>query len=132
MQLHHAIDRIHAAGAELHVIGNGAPMFIAGFRDTTAFPGPIYTDPSLAVYEAAQLVRGITTTFNPRAALGALRALRGGFRQGRTQGDPFQQGGVLVVAPSGEILFHHISKAAGDHPKLERVLAALPSPRPAA
>jgi hypothetical protein len=57
VQLHRVIDRIHAAGAELHVIGNGAPMFIAGFRETTEFPGPIYTDPSRAVYDAAELVR---------------------------------------------------------------------------
>ena len=69
MQLHRVIDRIHAAGAELHVIGNGAPMFIAGFRETTKFPGAIYTDPSLRVYDAAELVRGIRATFNPRAGV---------------------------------------------------------------
>lgn len=125
VQLHRVIDRIHAAGAELHVIGNGAPMFIAGFRETTKFPGPIYTDPSLKVYDAAELVRGLTTTFNPKAGLNAFRALKGGFRQGRTQGDPNQQGGVLVVAPSGDIRFHYISKVAGDHPDPERVIAAL-------
>lgn len=125
MQLHRAIDRIHAAGAELHVIGNGAPMFIAGFRETAKFPGPIYTDPSLRVYDAAELMRGISTTFNPRSAVNALRALKGGFRQGRTQGDPNQQGGVLVVAPSGDVKLHYISKVAGDHPDVERVVRAL-------
>lgn len=125
MQLHRVIDRIHAAGAELHVIGNGAPMFIAGFRETTKFPGPIYTDPSLKVYAAAELVRGLARTFSPRAGLNALRALKGGFRQGRTQGDPTQQGGVLVVAPSGEIRFHYISQVAGDHPDPDRVVRAL-------
>ncbi len=125
MQLHRAIDRIHAAGAELHVIGNGAPMFIAGFRETTKYPGPIHTDPSLKVYDAAELVRGVASTFSPRAGLNALRALKGGFRQGRTQGDPTQQGGVLVVAPSGDIRFHYISKVAGDHPDVDRVIGAL-------
>jgi hypothetical protein len=77
------------------------------------------------VYDAAELVRGLTTTFNPRAGLNALRAIKGGFRQGRTQGDPNQQGGVLVVATSGEIKFHYISKVAGDHPDVDRVLEAL-------
>ncbi len=125
MQLHRVTDRIHAAGAELHVIGNGAPMFIAGFRETTSFPGPIYTDPSRAVYDAAELVHGFTSTFSPRAAINAMRALKGGFRQGRTQGDPNQQGGVLVIAPPDKIRFHYISKTAGDHPDVERVLAAL-------
>lgn len=128
MQLHRAIDRIHAAGAELHVIGNGAPMFIAGFRETAKYPGPIHTDPSLKVYDAAELVRGVASTFSPRAGLNALRALKGGFRQGRTQGDPTQQGGVLVVAPSGDIKFHYISKVAGDHPDVDRVIGALTAP----
>ena len=35
MQLHHDLDKLRATRAEIAVIGNGAPMFIAGFRETT-------------------------------------------------------------------------------------------------
>ena len=56
MQLH------RASIPNLVMIGNGAPMFIAGFREMTGYTGPIYTDPSLAVYKAAQLKRGATLT----------------------------------------------------------------------
>ncbi|MCA9675840.1 MAG: AhpC/TSA family protein [Myxococcales bacterium] len=123
--MHHAIDRIHGAGAELHVIGNGAPTFIAGFRDTTGYPGPLYTDPSLEVYRAASLRRGLGTVLRPSVVRSALRARSAGFRQGATQGDALQQGGVLVIAPGGALRFRHVSRAAGDHPPVDDVVAAL-------
>lgn len=125
MQLHRERTRIEAAGATLQVIGNGAPMFMAGFRETTGYDGALYTDPSLAVYKALELRRGWATILDPRAAKNAARALAGGFRQGRTQGDATQQGGVLVVATDGTICFRHADRVAGDGPPVATVLAAL-------
>ena len=125
MQLHRKIDAIHAAGAEVHVIGNGTPNFIAGFREETGWKGPVYTDPSLAVYKAAQLERGVGKTLDPRSLGGAFRALVHGQRQGRTQGDAWQQGGALVIATDGTIRFHHISKRPDDTASPEQILAAL-------
>lgn len=125
MQLHHRIDDLRAAGGELHVIGNGSPMFMDGFRETTGYAGPLYTDPSLAVYKAAGLERGVLTVLNPRAAFAALGALKDGFRQGRTQGDATQQGGILAIAPSGEVLYAHVSKFAGDNASPDQLIDAL-------
>ena len=125
MQLHQANHAIEAAGARLHIIGNGAPMFINSFRDQTGFRGPIYTDPSLAVYRTAELRRGVATILHPRALLNGARAMRGGFRQGRVQGDATQTGGVVIVRPGGAVAFHYTSQAAGDHPPTADVLAAL-------
>jgi hypothetical protein len=108
--------QLHRANIpNLVVIGNGTPNFIAGFREQTGFTGPIYTDPTLAVYKAAELKRGIGATFNLRGAVASVGALKRGFRQGKTQGDATQQGGVLVVAPDGRILYHHISQYPGDN-----------------
>ncbi len=125
MQLHRERTAIEAAGATLQVIGNGAPMFMAGFRETTGYDGALYTDPSLAVYQALELRRGWRTILDPRAAKNAARALAGGFRQGRTQGDATQQGGVLVVATDGTIRYRHADRVAGDGPPVATVLAAL-------
>ena len=125
MQLHREIDRIRGAGAELHVIGNGAPSFMAGFRDQTRYDGPLYTDPSLEVYKTAELKRGIVKTFNPRAAFATLKALSHGTRQGLTQGDAWQQGGVLVVATDGRVLWHHASERPGDNATVAQIVAAL-------
>lgn len=125
MQLHRRIDDLRAAGAEVIVIGNGSPQFIEGFRETTGWQGPLYTDPSLAVYQAAGLKRGVRTVLDPRAALSALGALRAGSRQGRTQGDTWQQGGVLVIASSGEVLWSQVSEYAGDNAAPDEILDAL-------
>lgn len=125
MQLHREIDAIHAAGAELIVIGNGAPHFIAGFREITGYAGPIYTDPSLAAYEAAHLERGVTKVLNPRALMPTLKAFARGGKQGLTQGDTWQQGGVLVIAPSGEIVWQHTSKRPGDNARASEIVGAL-------
>lgn len=125
MQLHRRIDDLHATGAELVVIGNGSPNFIDGFRETTGWQGPLYTDPSLEVYRAAGLKRGVMTVLNARAAIKALGALRAGRRQGRTQGDEWQQGGVLVIAPSGDVIWSQISEYAGDNAAPDAIIAAL-------
>lgn len=120
-----ARDAIAATGAAIHVIGNGSPSFIAGFREETHWPGPIYTDPSLAAYRAAELVRSVGSTLDPRSLPGAARALFRGRRQGRTLGDQWQQGGVLVVDPSGAVLWRHTSRRPGDNATPAQILAAL-------
>ena len=125
MQLHRDIDQIHDAGAELIVIGNGAPHFIAGFREVTGYRGPLYTDPSLAVFEAAQLKRGVMKTLNVLSALPTIRAFARGSKQGSVEGDPWQQGGVLVIAPDGEIKWHFASARPGDNPSVARIVGAL-------
>ena len=125
MQLHRDIDQLKSHGADLYVIGNGTPNFIAGFRDQTKYDGPVYTDPSLAVYQAAQLKRGVARTFDPRALGDTVGAFMRGHRQGRTQGDPWQQGGVLVIAPSGDVLWQHASDRPGDNATARDIVAAL-------
>ena len=119
MQLH------RASIPNLVVIGNGAPNFIAGFREETGYTGPIYTDPTLAVYKAAQLKRGALTLLKFGAAKATLGSLRRGFRQKGVQGDATQQGGVLVVEPGGRIVYHHISEYPGDNASPDEIRSHL-------
>lgn len=122
--MRHDYDKIRATGAALYVVGNGAPNFIAGFRQTTGYTGPIYTDPSLAAYRAAHLKRGRFIT--PALAFRSIRALARGFRQATSiQGDADQQGGVLVVDTTGRILWQHISQGAGDNASPAEIIRAL-------
>ena len=125
VQLHRRIDELHAAGSEVFVIGSGSPSFIEGFRDETGWRGSIYVDPSLDVYKAAGLKRGVLSTFNLASAWRSVGTLKRGIRQGRTQGDTWQQGGVLVIAPSGEILWSHASEGPGDNATADQILSAL-------
>lgn len=125
VQLHRRVADIHDAGAELYVIGNGTPNFIEGFREKTNYRGPLYTDPSLAAFRAAQLKRSMAANFNPLGIGRAVRALSRGHLQGRTQGDAAQQGGLLVIAKDGQVKYHHVSSGPGDLAPMNDVLAAL-------
>jgi len=128
VQLHRRMADLEASGAKVYVIGNGSPSFIEGFRENTGWHGPIYTDPSLEVYKVAGLKRGVLATLSPiKGVLRGVGAMRRGFRQGRTQGDPWQQGGVLVIDKSGDVLWTHASEGPGDNASADQILAALHS-----
>jgi peroxiredoxin len=126
-QLRGETDAIHAKGAELVVVGNGSVAYARDFARETGLATPLYTDPSRAVYRTLGLRRDAAAALNPAFLVNAWRALRGGFHQTSVRGDPWQMGGVLVVLPGGRIAYHYASRAAGDHPPVDEVLAALPA-----
>ena len=125
MQLHRQRPSIVERGARLIAIGNGPPHFIAGFREDTGWQDPLYTDPSLAIYNAASFKRGVLTTLNPSSVVRTIGSLRRGFRQTSTKGDPWQQGGVLIIRPSGDILWRHESAGPGDNASADQIARAL-------
>jgi peroxiredoxin len=116
---------IRELGAEPAVVGNGKPHHAEAFQRERGFDFPLLVDPELKAYAAAGLRRGVFRSFSLGTMGNAVRALRAGFRQGRTRGDPWQQGGAFVITPEGQILYSHVSEVAGDHAELQDVLAAL-------
>ena len=126
VQLHRERFAIHDRGAEIIMIGNGAPNFAKAFQEDFSITTPMYVDPSLESYRALGMRRGLLATlFSGKVLVHGARALRGGFRQGITRGDHWQLGGVLVVRPDGAVLYRHLSETAGDHPPLSDIIAAL-------
>ena len=120
-----ALPAIRQRGAELVIIGNGRPEHAVDFRDAEGIKCPLLVDPELHAYAATGLRRGILSSIGPGVLVRGIRALREGKRQGATQGDPWQQGGVFVIRPGNLVDFSYISEEAGDHPSPESVLAAL-------
>tara|TARA_R110002096_G_scaffold42143_4_gene113662 strand:- start:90907 stop:91278 length:372 start_codon:yes stop_codon:yes gene_type:complete len=112
-------------GARLVVIGNGQPGFIQGFREKAKFDGELYTDPTLSSYRAMKLRRTLRSTLTLGTVRSAYKAYKQGFRQTSVRGDAWQQGGVFVVAKSGELAFSYASEHAGDHPPLRAIEEAL-------
>lgn len=120
------VEAIRAQDAELYGIGNGTPEVARVFAKLFHIPYPLFTDPSGRSHELAGMARG--TTFSLKIFQRSLRALRGGFVQGRPQGDQLQQGGVVIVAPSGAIVWQHINDGPGDLVLAETIIAALSGP----
>jgi hypothetical protein len=118
-------SEIEARGAEIVFVGNGTPRAAAWFQKKFAADSIVLTDPELVTYKAIGARSGILSTMGPSAWGAGLRAFRSGARQSTTKGHPYQQGGLVVMAPRNRVLYKHVSRAAGDHAPVADVLAAL-------
>lgn len=123
MRGHHA--EIRALGAELTLIGSGSPAHAQAFREAEGVEALLLCDTRLEAFAAAGLKRSISSTFSLGTLKHGLRAFKQGHRQSAVQGDPWQQGGLFVCAPGDEVLFAHVSQAAGDHPEPAAFLDSL-------
>ena len=120
-----AQPEIEKAGAELVLVGTGGPHFAKAFREEFAPGLRVLADPELKSYTAAGFGRSLARVLSPKGAGPFFRALKEGFRPGRTMGDVSQLGGTIVVRKSGQVAFSHASEGIFDRPVVEDVLAAL-------
>lgn len=117
---------VRAVGASVAVIGLGTPLFAKGFRSATGYVGPLFVDVSGEAYRAVSLKRlKVWSLFSPRMIRSALRARKEGFRQGKVEGDPWQLGGTLVVAPGDRLLYAWRNKNADDDAPIDDVLGGI-------
>jgi AhpC/TSA antioxidant enzyme len=116
-------------GANVAIVGNGLPAMAKGFVERLKLAGEaqVLTDPKRQSYRLAGFRRGVWATLGPRALVNLVRALRKGLGTGKIEGDAWQQGGTLVVARGGEVLFRYASAHQGDHTSPQKLIAALPS-----
>ncbi len=117
-----------AIPARVVVVGSGSPVQARRFAEERAVPFTLLTDPSRRTYEAVGFVRGWQHTLGSLATYAhSVRALREGFRQGATEGDPWQLGGALVIRPGpdgGVLAYAFEGQVAGHHPDPELLVAA--------
>ncbi|MDX2010627.1 MAG: peroxiredoxin-like family protein [Myxococcaceae bacterium] len=117
-------DELKALGVKLFFIGNGTPTMAKDFRAFMQMGElPVWTDPKRQTYAHLGFKRGWLSVLSPAVWKYGARAAAAGFRQGKTAGDPVQQGGVLVVKKGGELVYGFASATAGDHPPIDEVMA---------
>jgi hypothetical protein len=117
-------QELAAAGARLVFVGTGSPAMAADFAREHGGPHPVLSDPQRRAFAAAGMRRGPFATLHWRLFANIWRAWRAGFRQRGIQGDPWQQGGVLVFDGQGRVLHQQIDAAGGDPLDLDAVVAA--------
>ena len=106
-------------------IGSGSAEQAKWFMEADNIEFPVFIDPKLLSYQAANLTRSRRAVFGLGPASGGLRRmLRGNFNRG-VKGDVLQQGGVMVIHPTDGILFSHRNEHLEDMADLDQVLAAL-------
>ena len=89
---------------------------------------PVFTDPRREAYLAAGCDRGWYLKFS--SVTRAWTAFKAGHRQGKTMGDPQQQGGELLVLSTGEVAYRRPTDGPGNHAEpdeLKRVIDAVRS-----
>ena len=118
-------DQLDKAGISLVAIGSGSPGQAQAFVRKFEFPGEIYVSQDLSAYRAFNLVRGAWRSLGPASILRGMGALKNGFRQSSTAGDPWQQGGTFLIGPGEKLLFEHRDQFAGDLVDIDQVIALI-------
>lgn len=116
---------IEAKGGQLIAIGNGKASWAQAFIEAEEVDFPVFVDPGKQAYEEFGMQHGRRKVLNVKSAAHSARATSRGFRQSAVRGDPFQNGGVVVIDENGEIAYIHVEEVAGDLADLDEVLAAL-------
>ena len=115
---------LDAAPVALAAVGSGSARSAGVFVQAFDFTGEMYVDEGLNAYRAFGLHRGVSKTLGIASLRKGLAALKKGFRQGPSQGDLWQQGGVFVIGPGDRLHFAHRDRFAGDLADPRAVLAA--------
>jgi len=109
------LAELAALGVGVTIVGNGTPPQLAAFVEREQLADvTCVTDPSLAAYRAAGLVRSAWGTFGPRALAEHVRLGVRGYASGRARGDHLQQGGTLYVTRAGALAYHERQRRVGD------------------
>ncbi len=109
----------------LAVIGSGDSAHFPALRRATGYTGELYTDPDRESFRLFQFQSGVSKVFGLKPLSRAFSALKAGFSPGSLQGSALQLGGAAIVNTGGEVIYHYISKEAGDHPDPELMLKTL-------
>lgn len=117
---------IEQKGARIVFVGNGLPAMAREFAMQNADGLLVLSDPAKKAFELAGMRRGLATVLRPSMLKNAWRAFRSGHRQTKVQGDPWQQGGAIVLGRDGTVVHAQRDCAAGDAIDWARVVAAIP------
>jgi len=105
------------------VIGTGKAKHFKEFRNITGYGGRLYCDPSRKAFSLLGFSSSLTGIVGLGTSFKALSAMKQGFRQGKIQGNTLQLGGAIVIDTSENIQYFYAGKKAGDHPKINDLLA---------
>ena len=121
------MERREEIDAKVVAIGNGKAPFLDAFLEDFSVDLEAYTDPGRKTFQSLGMKRPNALSFfaKPKVITNAARSMGSGHRQGKTRGDPFQNGGVIIVDGNLDIVYRHIESEAGDLADLDEVVAAL-------
>lgn len=116
-----------ARGADVVAIGMGRVDMAKHFAETRSIPFRLLVDHDKDSYRALDLREGSwLEVAGPKVWARGIKGTLAGNPSTIPRQDPKQMGGVMVVAPGGEVLYLHRAEMSSDNPPIDDVLAALP------
>ena len=91
----------------------------ADFAAQFSITFPLYTDPTRETYQQMGWDRRIG--IGAKSVKQGWNAWKEGFRQGKTQGDPWQQGGEAIILQDGSSWWSHPANEAGTHCSIDEL-----------
>jgi peroxiredoxin len=111
-------NELEKTGSKIIFIGNGTPAMIKAFKeDVNILDAPIFTDPTLEIFDACGFNRGLKYLLNPLSAIQMAKLYRDGYTQGtqtKDNGLHTQMGGIVAIKPPGQVTYHFASEYLGD------------------
>jgi len=107
-------------------IGTGGKRYAKAFIEDEQVPFPVLLDEHGTAAEIAG-TKSLTarSLLSPKQIGAGIRSTLGGNRQHNPGRRPFQLGATLVIAPGNELRYADFEDFAGDHAKLDEVIAAI-------
>jgi len=103
----------------------GQPAQAKSFRTMAGWKGAIVVDAEEQAYAAASMRKlGCLALLRPSLWLASIRSRKEGHKQGKVQGDPWQLGGTLVVAPGDRVVYAYRNESPQDEAPLDAVVEA--------
>ena len=101
-------------------------------KSVVQFPGELFSDPTLKIHKAFKLQRGVwkslVTPLWPGlkryGIMGIIEGIRLGTEFSHLVGDSWQQGGVFVISPDGNIVYSYSEDYPGDWDAMNKALDA--------
>lgn len=112
-------------GARLAVVGHGTPEQARFFMRRLGLREGVYTDPARLLYRGFEMRHGVSTSVGLNVLKRSYSAYRSGHRQRGIEGDPWQQGGTVVVGREGEIAYRFCAESAGEEAPSGEILEAV-------
>ena len=113
-------------GARVVAIGMGRVDMAKHFAETRGIPFPLLVDHDRESYRALELKSGSWwEVAGPKVWAPGIKAMAKGHAFTIAREDPKQFGGVMVVAPGGDVRYLHRAENSSDNPPIAEVLKAL-------
>ena len=101
-------------------------FFARSYAKDATLPWSILIDEARHLYESYGMLSALRwEVWGPRTWWAYAKELARGGKLRKSEGDVYQRGGDVLIAPDGTVSFHHVSLGPADRPSVERILRAI-------